>query len=35
MKKIKYFVLAFAGTFLAAGFTGCKDDDEKIVEKVI
>ena len=35
MKKIKYFVLAFVATFLAAGFTGCKDDDEKIVEKVI
>ena len=34
MKKIKYFVLALAATFFAAGFTGC-GDDEKIVEKVI
>ncbi len=35
MKKIKYFVLAFAATFFAAGFTACGDDDEKIVEKIV
>ena len=35
MKKIKYFALAFIATCLAAGFTGCKDDDEKVVEKVV
>ena len=35
MKKIKYFALAFAASILAAGFTACSSDDEKVVEKVI